>query len=216
VTGAPYSGVEVRSSQQTLANGNVIQRQEQANVYRDSQGRVRRETTRTTPDGQTRTTISISDPVAGVVSELDAAHKVAFQRPARFPSQSQANAAGRGRGPMNGASRNAASQANVRREALSAQTVNGIMASGSRVTHTIPAGQIGNSQDLEIVHETWMSDELKVPVMTKVTDPRTGTSTTQLTNIVRSEPDAALFQVPPDYTVRKGPGGPPGPRRPQQ
>jgi hypothetical protein len=81
------------------------------------------------------------------------------------------------------------------------------------VTRTIPAGQIGNSQPIETVHETWMSDDLKVPVLVKTTDPRTGTTTTQLTNINRSEPDPALFQVPSDYTVRKGPGGPPGPAR---
>ena len=55
VTGAPYSGVEVRTSQQVLAAGGVIARTEQTNVYRDSQGRVRRESTRTGPDGQTHT-----------------------------------------------------------------------------------------------------------------------------------------------------------------
>jgi len=208
VTGTPYSGVEVRSSLQTLANGNVIQRQEQTTVYRDSQGRVRRESTRSTPDGQARTMISISDPVAGVVTELDPANKVAFQRQERFPSQSQPNPGGRGRGRGG-----LQAQANVRTETLSARSLNGITASGSRVTRTIPAGQIGNSQAIEAVHETWMSDELKVPVLVKTTDPRTGTTTTQLTNINRSEPDPALFQVPSDYTVRKGPGGPPGPAR---
>ena len=57
VTGAPYSGVEVRTSQQVLAAGGVIARTEQTNVYRDSQGRVRRESTRTGPDGQTQTRI---------------------------------------------------------------------------------------------------------------------------------------------------------------
>src|SRR6478672_4837880 len=51
VTGAPYSGVEVRTSQQVLAAGGVIARTEQTNVYRDNQGRVRRESTRTGPDG---------------------------------------------------------------------------------------------------------------------------------------------------------------------
>ena len=45
VTGAPYSAVEVRTSQQVLAAGNTIQRTDNTNVYRDSQGRVRRETT---------------------------------------------------------------------------------------------------------------------------------------------------------------------------
>src|ERR1035441_7629172 len=60
VTGAPYSGVEIRTSQQTLATRAFILRTEQSNVYRDSQGRVRRETTRKGPDGQTETRVTIS------------------------------------------------------------------------------------------------------------------------------------------------------------
>ena len=207
VTGAPYSGVEVRTSQQVLAAGGVIARTEQTNVYRDSQGRVRRESTRTGPDGQTHTRITIADPVAGTVTELDAKNKTAFTRTARFPSQSQT--AGATRQQMMGAGRRGAAQteANVKRETLAARTMNGIIASGTRVTHTIPAGTIGNSQALETVRETWMADDLKVPVMTKVTDPRFGTTTMELTNINRSQPDPSLFQVPSDYTVKKGPGG---------
>src|SRR3954453_2850853 len=80
VTGAPYSGVEVRTSQQVLAAGGVISRTEKTNVYRDSQGRVRRESTRTGPDGQTHTRVTIADPVAGTITELDAANKTAFTR----------------------------------------------------------------------------------------------------------------------------------------
>jgi hypothetical protein len=38
-------------------------------------------------------------------------------------------------------------------------------------------------------------------ILSKRSDPRFGESTYQVTNIVRSEPDAALFQIPPDYTI---------------
>ena len=107
-----------------------------------------------------------------------------------------------------------AAQANVKRETLAAQSMNGVIASGTRVTHTIPAGTIGNTQAIDTVRETWMADDLKVPLITKVSDPRTGTTTTELTNINRSQPDPALFQVPADYTVKKGPGGR-GPARQQ-
>src|ERR1035437_11176911 len=45
VTGAPYSAVEVTETQQVLTNGNTIQHRSQSNVYRDSLGRVRTEST---------------------------------------------------------------------------------------------------------------------------------------------------------------------------
>jgi hypothetical protein len=162
--------------------------------------------------------VTIADPVAGTVTELDAKNKTAFTRSVRFPSQSQTAAGTTGRQQMMGAGRRGAAQtdANVKREALAARSMNGVLASGTRVTHTIPAGTIGNSQALETVRESWMADDLKVPVMTKVTDPRMGTTTTELTNVNRSQPDPSLFQVPSDYTVKKGPGGRgPGPARNQ-
>jgi uncharacterized protein DUF4412 len=206
VTGAPYSAVEVRTHQQVLAAGNTIQRQEQTNVYRDSQGRVRRETTMTEPDGQPHTRVTIADPVAGTITELDVKNKTAFTHPARFPSAS-ATAGSSTTGTGGSASRTGVSEANVKHETLAAQSIHGIMASGTRVTRTIPAGTIGNSQALQTVRETWMSDDLKVPVKTSMTDPRMGTMTMELTNINRSQPDASLFQVPADYTVKQGMGG---------
>jgi hypothetical protein len=102
----------------------------------------------------------------------------------------------------------------VKRETLAAQSMHGIVASGTRVTRTIPAGTIGNTQAIETVRETWMADDLKVPLMTKVSDPRTGTTVTELTNINRSQPDPALFQIPSDYTVKKAPDGGGGRRGP--
>src|SRR5262249_58758218 len=103
--------------------------------------------------------------------------------------------------------------ADIRRETLAVQSINGVLASGSRVTHTIPAGTIGNSAAIETVQETWTADDLKIPVRTRTTDPRTGTHSMELTSLMRGEPDASLFTVPSDYTVQRAPGGPMGPRR---
>jgi hypothetical protein len=40
--------------------------------------------------------------------------------------------------------------------------------------------------------------------MRKEVNPQFGQTTFRLTNIVRAEPDASLFQVPPNYTIRSG------------
>src|SRR5215469_9845151 len=57
IKGAPYSGEQITENTQLLGDGTRIHNENAMKVYRDSEGRVRRET----PD-----MISIFDPVAGV------------------------------------------------------------------------------------------------------------------------------------------------------
>ena len=221
VAGAPYSGVETTTEQQTHSNGNVIQRETSRNIFRDGVGRVRMDTQITHPgaDGQptTVTRISIFDPVGGNFYEVDPQHKVVNSRSLHMGAQAanrprNANGAppANGRGP--GARANRPADPNVKSEDLGTQSMNSVIAKGSRVTHTIPAGTIGNAMPIQSVHETWMAADLQVPVMIKVTDPRFGTRTTQLTQINRGEPDASLFQIPSGYTVHQGGPGGRGPR----
>jgi hypothetical protein len=92
---------------------------------------------------------------------------------------------------------------NVKTEALGKQVIEGVEAEGTRTTHTIPAGEIGNELPINIVTENWYSPELQVTVMKKHTDPRQGEMTYRLTNIRRTEPDHSLFEVPADYTVKE-------------
>lgn len=87
-------------------------------------------------------------------------------------------------------------------EKLEARSFDGVMAEGTRTTRTIPAGDIGNEQPIQVVDERWYSPELQVVVMTRHSDPRSGETTYRLTNISRAEPSAALFQVPSDYAVQ--------------
>ncbi len=62
VKGAPYSGEEVNETTQVLADGTRIHRENKTTVYRDSEGRTRRET----PES-----ITITDPVANVTYILN-------------------------------------------------------------------------------------------------------------------------------------------------
>src|SRR4029077_16300906 len=95
------------------------------------------------------------------------------------------------------------SQANT--EDLGSQTMEGVLVKGTRTKPRISAGQIGNEQPITIVTEVWTSPDLKTVVYSKRSDPRIGEQTFQLTNIVRSDPDATLFTVPPDFKVIDGP-----------
>jgi hypothetical protein len=90
-------------------------------------------------------------------------------------------------------------------ENLGTQTVEGVEATGTRTTVTIPAGAIGNERAISIVSERWFSPELRVVVSSTHRDPRFGETSYRLGGIVRGEPDKSLFEVPSDYTVRQGP-----------
>ena len=90
-------------------------------------------------------------------------------------------------------------------EDLGSQTMEGVIVSGVRTTHTIPAGQIGNDRPITIVTEVWTSPDLKTVVYSKRSDPRMGEQTFRLTNIVRTEPNPSLFTVPADFKIVDGP-----------
>jgi len=89
----------------------------------------------------------------------------------------------------------------VSTEDLGSQTMEGVLVKGTRTTHTIPAGQIGNEAPLTIVSEVWTSPELKTVVYSKRSDPRIGEQTFRLTNIMRAEPNLSLFTVPADFRI---------------
>jgi hypothetical protein len=200
VTGAPYSAIETTESQQALTDGNQIVRQDQAKVFRDSQGRVRTERAGRGPEASA--VIAIFDPVAGFSHVLNPATMTAFKTPVQMENT------GAGHSKRHEAP-------DVQTEDLGTQVINGLAATGTRTTRTIPAGAIGNQQAMRIVREVWVSLDLKIPLLIKSSDPRFGNTVMQLTNIVRAEPDASLFQVPGGYTVTEGPSrmGRPGRRQ---
>ena len=75
--GAPYSAETIVEGLQQLADGNRISRKTTGRVYRDSDGRTRREEDR--PNGTVM--VSITDPVGGYTYSLDAVNKVAWRTP---------------------------------------------------------------------------------------------------------------------------------------
>jgi hypothetical protein len=213
VTGAPYSGVEVHTFQETLGDGNTINRTTQTALYRDSQGRTRTETTITPPASsgkQPYTLIRISDPVAGKMHVLDSSTMTSHTT--RIPvyrggtSTNAGNAQARRAAPTTGARTGRGGTA-ITKTDLGSGLKNGVLATGSRETEVIQSGKIGNTQPITVVRETWHSAELKRAVEVKVIDPQRGNSTTELTNLVPGEPNAAFFTVPAGYTEAPSRGG---------
>lgn len=87
-------------------------------------------------------------------------------------------------------------------ERLGTETIEGVLAYGTRITTTWPAGSAGNDHPFTTTREFWLSRELKLDMLSKTDDPRTGQRTRKLINVSRDEPDPALFQPPPGYAVK--------------
>jgi hypothetical protein len=228
VTGAPYSATITSESIQTLADGTHIVQSSTGTTARDSQGRTRQDAALPTIGVMSATDaphlVFIMDPVAQTSYTLNLTDKTAQKM--SMPSNGAAGPSG-GPGPNRvfvsrmgvapGAPQPmpppsiimqrdlADDQSQVNSEDLGSETMEGLTVTGVRTTRTIPEGQIGNDKPINIVTEVWTSPDLKTIVYSKRTDPRMGEQTFKLTNVVRAEPDAALFTVPPDFKIVDGP-----------
>lgn len=206
VTGAPFTATAISESTQTLADGNHITRKTQTNLYRDSQGRFRKEVSLTgigplAATGKPHSFTVIQDPVAGSTFVLEQDEKIARKLPSKpLPPPGTAVTDSKDHVEYHQASQ----QDVIKKESLGTQNFDGVSAEGTRATQTIPVGEIGNEMPITIVSETWYSNDLKMTVVSKRSDPRFGDTTYTLTNIQRSEPDASLFAVPAGYTIEEG------------
>jgi hypothetical protein len=219
VKNAPYSADIVTETTQTLTDGNHIRQSSTSKVYRDSEGRTRREQSLNAlrglaPNSNLPQVVFINDPVAGLNYALNPQNRTATKStsarqgrgaPAQTSNQPMArlrqqtadgSAAIAGRW-----GRGAAARQNVKTESLGRQTIEGVQADGTRTTMTIGAGQWGNEQPIQIVTERWYSPDLQTVVLSKRTDPRMGETVTRVTNISRTEPPNSLFEPPTDYKV---------------
>lgn len=203
VIGAPYAADEVTTFTQTLGDGTRIQREDKVKVYRDGQGRVRRETPKE---------ITIMDPVAGVAYSIDqnqgTARKIMvtktgalqglLQMDARYQAKAQQEAAAGtfvfvAGGDLYGV---VTPKASASGQSLGMQSIEGVLSEGTGATETVPAGAVGNDRPIQVINERWYSSELKTMTMTKHSDPRSGEEIFRLTNIRRGEPSPDLFQPP--------------------
>jgi hypothetical protein len=216
VQGAPYSATITNESVQTLADGNRIVQTSSGTTARDSMGRTRQDAP-LPPIGNLSPAdaphiVFLQDPVGQMSYTLNLTDKTAVKNPGfsgmALPTLSTSiafSSATIAKAPLQQAvtiqSRAIADEGQAQTEELGSKTMEGVMVTGTRTTHTIPAGQIGNDRPLSIVTEVWTSPDLKTVVYSKRSDPRMGDQTFQLTNIVRVEPDPTLFTVPSDFKI---------------
>jgi hypothetical protein len=235
VQGAPYSATITNESIQTLADGTHIVQNTTGTTARDSQGRTRQDAALPAIGNLSAADaphlVFIMDPVAQTSYTLNltdrTAQKISVLSNGAGPGAPASDGPGATRvfvtrmgsasvpvGPMTQPPQAGIvmqkeligdEDAQVSTQDLGTETMEGLSVNGMRTKRIIPEGQIGNDKPISIVTEVWTSPDLKTIVYSKRSDPRMGEQTFKLTNIVRAEPDASLFTVPPDFKIMDSP-----------
>jgi hypothetical protein len=214
----PYSATKKTTLVQKLADGTTITRESTATEARDSLGRTVETTTMTGRGGRSNTLTVVMDPVARTTTNWSSIAKEATTMHMPDPRKvgqsgtvlisSGPSAVGAPIGDLSMAGGFDAAQADPnlkstrQTDKLSGKTIAGIYAEGVRITTTYPVGYLGNDRPIAVVQEIWTSPDLKITLLATDNDPRNGLRSTEMSDIVRAEPDPALFLPPEGYTIR--------------
>ena len=190
---APFSAEIVVENTRRLFDGSTVTKQTKGVVYRDRQGRTRREQpidniggfSVVGDDGASLKLVFINDFPGKTHYFLDLSRKIARKHPL----------------PENRPFLPEVEPKNGKTESLGTKTIEGVSVEGTRTTFEIPAGQIGNDKPIQVFTEKWFSPELQVVVYSRHVDPIAGEHIFRLVNIKKGEPSADLFTVPAGFKI---------------
>src|SRR5579884_2930814 len=185
VKGKPFSATEERHFLQVLGDGTRIENTQTNRMFRDGEGRTRVE--------EMNGTITIYDPMKDAQYQLDPATKTASKQPVtRLFTNNSVYYGTASPLVFSGYASQAGITLSTGRAFAPApgSSMQGVM---SETTENLGVQQI-NGVPAEGVRTSMIIPKGQI-----------GNTTYQLTKISRGEPDAALFQVPSDYTITQSP-----------
>jgi hypothetical protein len=183
-------------------------------VARDAEGRVREERAagkfkvKTADGGETERDqhlITICDPVSQKLIRLDTLNKTATVSGPRVGLVRPGFTLNRAPQPFcSSYLKRYSSRPRMQSENLGSQTISGVDAQGLRTWMFLEAPAGSGAQRAPSYQDHWCSEELGAIVMQAfASSGAERRNETVLKNIERTEPDAALFQIPPDYTIEE-------------
>jgi hypothetical protein len=198
VPGVPFSAVAVQQIKQTLQDGSSFQRKTHSLIARDSAGRIYNERCEVLPASATNDpallSVHLYDPDTRLNTFLNPFNHVARQQTLSHAPDIAP--------PGNWAQHpNASIGKNVRLEDLGPAVLDGIDVHGYRRIITVSGESTGTGKPLAVIDEYWYSEDLRINLVSKHSDPRTGDITITVTKLNRAEPDAVLFEIPQSYKV---------------
>jgi hypothetical protein len=196
IPNAPFSGVV--NIEQTIVrkDGSVMQLKSTREVARDTRGRIHNELRAlnfaSSSDTPELLHIHLYDPQTRISTEIDVRKRTFWTRTMNHPPSTEPPsirfAAPDGNAPPNEF---------TKQEDLGIREIAGVPAHGIRQTQT--AADENNGKEVVITDEYWYSQDLRINLMIKHSDPRMETTTMTVDQVTRTEPAPAFFEVPEGY-----------------
>ncbi len=199
IPNAPFTGVIHVERSIVQRDGSTVNRKTIREIGRDSRGRIFNEYRMLLPVEETETPqvirVLLYDPQTRISTML-------------YPQQQTFSSGTVNRPPETVPPNFVASPAGnsvpqnefTKEEDLGIHEMAGLPAHGVRQSQTIPAGNNATGKEIVITDEYWYSDDLRINLVIKHSDPRTGAVTMTVQQVTRTEPDPARFEVPQGYT----------------
>jgi hypothetical protein len=210
--GMPYSGIWITKHVTTFPDGEVKRDRNTRKVWRDSDGRTRKDVTWTRPTGVVATVCRIEDPVAKVryIWRIEQGRKTIVTgthftmdkyavteiwadpslRPVETPPGVSVIILGPAR-RMN---------PNPNEQKLGPTYMNGVYAEGVRTIEPIQSDPTRHR-----IEETWSAPDLNLFIKSYLDDGNGFIEDSELKNIDRSEPDPSVFLPPSSLPKRQAP-----------
>ena len=199
VPGAPFSGIVKVERSVIQPDGSVVSLKTMREIGRDSRGRIHNESRALVPVANATTPtllrIHLYDPQTRTSTMLNPQQRTFWTTTVNRPPSTVPP----GLLDASPAGDNLPSNEFAKKEDLGVQDMDGVAVHGVRETQTIAA-----EKEIVVTDEYWYSDELRMNLVIKHSDPRTGMVKLAVLNITRTEPSPTFFEIPEGYKTANG------------
>jgi len=207
VPNAPFSGVVDVERSRIQRDGSIVNFKTIRDIGRDGRGRIHNESRALVSASSTEAPpllrIHLYDPQTRISTYLNPPARIFWTETVSHPPSTVPPAVRYGSPTGNGLPQNEF----TKEEDLGIHELEGLPVHGIRESQIIPDEQSGTGKEIVVADEYWYSEDLRINLMIRHSDPRTGTVTMTVTQVTRTEPDSAFFEIPDGYKpARSGPG----------
>jgi hypothetical protein len=200
VPNAPFTGTVQVERDVVQRDGSTLKMATTREIGRDARGRIFSQFRPLVPTGSTQdavvTQVLLYDPQTRISTTLFPQQKMfrsgVLNRPPETvpPALLSASPTG-GSMPQNEF---------TREEDLGSRQIEGVPVHGVRQSQTISAQDSGTGKEVVVTDEFWYSADLRINLIIRHNDPRTGSESMTVGHISRSEPDPSLLVIPEGFT----------------